>query len=203
MQRHRQREKQTPYREPDVGLHPRILGSWLEPKADRHSTSKPPRRPSFWCQLSVSCLLFSLLQPCTPAGHGSFLPSWLSQVYLYLPLMDEAVSEVTGFSEQIWVLHDRWFLWIFKPQHPGRFRVGGRLDFRLFTHSISVVVCIRWCVWVPFLSPIIYHGHLQKKSMARKENTSHSTSLTSIGSCGMLENTRTTISHLIKTIFPA
>ena len=33
-QRHRQREKQDPRREPDVRLHPRTLGSQLEPKAE-------------------------------------------------------------------------------------------------------------------------------------------------------------------------
>ena len=33
-QRHRQREKQAPRREPDMGLDPRTLGSCLEPKAD-------------------------------------------------------------------------------------------------------------------------------------------------------------------------
>ena len=34
MQRHRQREKQAPCREPVVGLDSRIPGSQLEPKAD-------------------------------------------------------------------------------------------------------------------------------------------------------------------------
>ena len=33
-QRHRQREKLAPYREPDVGLDPRTPGSHTEPKAD-------------------------------------------------------------------------------------------------------------------------------------------------------------------------
>ena len=33
-QRHRQREKQAPCREPDVGLDPRTPGSLPEPKAD-------------------------------------------------------------------------------------------------------------------------------------------------------------------------
>ena len=33
-QRHMQREKQTPYREPDVALNPGISGSRTEPKAD-------------------------------------------------------------------------------------------------------------------------------------------------------------------------
>ena len=38
-QRHRQLEKQAPRREPDVGLHPRTLGSRPEPKADAQSLS--------------------------------------------------------------------------------------------------------------------------------------------------------------------
>ena len=33
-QRHRQREKQAPYRKPDVGLDPGTPGSHPEPKAD-------------------------------------------------------------------------------------------------------------------------------------------------------------------------
>ena len=36
--------KQAPYREPDVGLDSRILGSLPEPKADVSST-RPPRCP--------------------------------------------------------------------------------------------------------------------------------------------------------------
>ena len=40
-QRHRQREKQTPCREPDVGLNPRTLGSLPEPKADAQPLSHP------------------------------------------------------------------------------------------------------------------------------------------------------------------
>ena len=38
---HRQREKQAPYREPDVGLDPRTPGSHPEPKAD----AQPPSHP--------------------------------------------------------------------------------------------------------------------------------------------------------------
>ena len=40
-QRHRQREKQAPYREPDAELYPRTLGSQAEPKAD----TQPLRHP--------------------------------------------------------------------------------------------------------------------------------------------------------------
>ena len=40
-QRHRQREKQFPYREPDVGLDPRTSGSQPEPKADAQPLSHP------------------------------------------------------------------------------------------------------------------------------------------------------------------
>ena len=42
-QRPRQKEKQAPRREPDVGLDPRILGSQPEPKAD----AQPLRCPCF------------------------------------------------------------------------------------------------------------------------------------------------------------
>ena len=40
-QRHRQREKQAPHREPDVGLDPRNPGSWPELKADTQPLSHP------------------------------------------------------------------------------------------------------------------------------------------------------------------
>ena len=40
-QRHRQREKQAPHREPDVGLDPRTRGSHPEPKADTQLLSLP------------------------------------------------------------------------------------------------------------------------------------------------------------------
>ena len=44
-QRHRQREKQAPCRKPDVGPDPRSPGSPPKPKADRCSTTEPPRHP--------------------------------------------------------------------------------------------------------------------------------------------------------------
>ena len=40
-QRHRQREKQAPWREPDAGLDPRTPGSHPEPKADARPLSHP------------------------------------------------------------------------------------------------------------------------------------------------------------------
>ena len=44
-QRHRQREKQAPCREPDVGLYPRTLGSRPEPNR-RRSITEPARSPT-------------------------------------------------------------------------------------------------------------------------------------------------------------
>ena len=41
MQRHRQRKKQAPCREPNVGLHLRTPGSWPELKADANPLSHP------------------------------------------------------------------------------------------------------------------------------------------------------------------
>ena len=41
MQRHRQREKQAPHREPSVGLDLRTPGSLPEPKADAQPLSHP------------------------------------------------------------------------------------------------------------------------------------------------------------------
>ena len=40
-QRHKQKEKQAPWGEPDVGLDPRTLGSQPELKADTQSLSHP------------------------------------------------------------------------------------------------------------------------------------------------------------------
>ena len=40
-QRHRQRDKQAPCREPDVGLNPGTPGSLPEPKADAQQLSHP------------------------------------------------------------------------------------------------------------------------------------------------------------------
>ena len=40
-QRHRQRKKQAPCREPNAGLNPRTLGSHPEPKADAQPLSQP------------------------------------------------------------------------------------------------------------------------------------------------------------------
>ena len=44
-QRYRQREKQAPCREPDVGLDPRTPGSHPEPKADAQATQESSRLP--------------------------------------------------------------------------------------------------------------------------------------------------------------
>ena len=40
-QRNRQKEKQAPHREPNMGLHPGTLGSHLELKADTQPLSHP------------------------------------------------------------------------------------------------------------------------------------------------------------------
>ena len=40
-QRHRQKEKQTPYRKPNAGLDPRTPDSQPEPKADAQPLSHP------------------------------------------------------------------------------------------------------------------------------------------------------------------
>ena len=66
-QRYRQREKHTPCREPDVGLDPKTPGSQPEPKADRCSTTKPPRCPRSW--ISNKYLLMGTLK--RPANRGS------------------------------------------------------------------------------------------------------------------------------------
>ena len=60
--RERQREKQAPCREPDVGLDPRAPGSRPGPKADGHPWSHPGVPPE----------LFKLLQSVVGATSGLF-----------------------------------------------------------------------------------------------------------------------------------
>ena len=55
-QRHRQKEKQASYREPDVRLDPRILGSWPEPVADAQPQSHPGA-PSVWYKFNPFFIL--------------------------------------------------------------------------------------------------------------------------------------------------
>ena len=59
-QRHKQREKQAPCGEPDVGLNPRTSGSGPEPKADAQPWSHPD---ALFLPLSFIslCWLFSFL----------------------------------------------------------------------------------------------------------------------------------------------
>ena len=59
-QRHRQREKQAPHWEPDVGLDPRI---WAE---SRCSTTEPSRYPSFSYYLTAGIFFF----------HQCYVPIW-------------------------------------------------------------------------------------------------------------------------------
>ena len=62
-QRHRQREKQAPCREPSAGLHPRTRGSRPELKADAHPLSHPGVPvPLIFKVLSLMVLLLLLGQ---------------------------------------------------------------------------------------------------------------------------------------------
>ena len=45
-ERHRQRQKQASCRKPDVGLDPRVWELCPESKADRCSTTEPPKCPT-------------------------------------------------------------------------------------------------------------------------------------------------------------
>ena len=69
--RHRQREKQAPCREPDVGLNPKTLGSHPEPKADAQPLSHPdiPRKNiSYYFVEAFIVVFFKLdlvLEGCT------------------------------------------------------------------------------------------------------------------------------------------
>ena len=62
-QRHRQREKHVPCREPEVGLDPKIPGSRPEPKADAQPLNYPGVPPIFLLEkqslseiLMISCI---------------------------------------------------------------------------------------------------------------------------------------------------
>ena len=83
--RHRQREKQAPCREPDVGLDPRTLGSWPEPKTDAQLLSHlkilgAPKNIYFL----FSFYSFSFLVPF-PHLHSFSLPAAL---YSFHDLLD-------------------------------------------------------------------------------------------------------------------
>ena len=70
-QRHRQREKQTPWGEPDVELDPRTLGSQPESKADTQPLSHP-RTPTLLIEDTVYpyCLFLALSWINWPYMHG-------------------------------------------------------------------------------------------------------------------------------------
>ena len=55
MQRHRQREKQAPYGEPEAGLDPRTMRSCPEPKAVAHPLSHPGAQDIFSVKINT-CL---------------------------------------------------------------------------------------------------------------------------------------------------
>ena len=64
-QRHRQREKQAPCREPDAGLDPRTPGSGPELKADAQPLSHPgaPENNPFIAKLAIeNCASMSYLE---------------------------------------------------------------------------------------------------------------------------------------------
>ena len=54
-QRHRQRKKQAPCKEPDVGFDPRTLGSHPE-REGRCSTAEPPRHPPEILFKKIGCI---------------------------------------------------------------------------------------------------------------------------------------------------
>ena len=71
-QRHRQREKQAPCREPDVGLHSKTPGSRPEPKADDQSLRHPGS--------TLLSLLFSFFMEFMSLNFVSVLCS----LYIYI-----------------------------------------------------------------------------------------------------------------------
>ena len=70
-QRHRQREKQAPCREPNVGLNSRTPGSCPEPKADVQQLSHPgiPNLSDLKCTINSSSLAF-IGKMIVRLGHG-------------------------------------------------------------------------------------------------------------------------------------
>ena len=65
-QRHRQREKQAPCRQPDVGLNPGTVGSCPEPKADAQPLSHPGvLRISIFNRFFIALLRFPIFSLIT------------------------------------------------------------------------------------------------------------------------------------------
>ena len=69
-QRHRQREKQAPRREPDAGLDSGTPGvtAWAD---GRRQTAAPPRLPGGHCFKDQTCISSSGLFPATPDSCGA------------------------------------------------------------------------------------------------------------------------------------
>ena len=92
---HRQREKQAPFREPDVGLDPRTLGWWPKPKAD----AQPLSHSGAWLWIFLQTeshpdlLRFGVATPLTNSWAHSALKHFQSLCdIVFLP------SEESGFN---------------------------------------------------------------------------------------------------------
>ena len=120
--RHRQREKQAPHREPDVGLDPGIRTmSWA-----KGSTAEPPRHPieflfhtehyfygSPWgrnCWLAYPLPISSPFLSCLPPSHGKVTThspsSHWNQVWLHLIGLDKVLAKdrSEGYSGKVYTL---------------------------------------------------------------------------------------------------
>ena len=86
--RHRQREKQAPCGESDVGLDPGAPGS---PRVEgRHSTAEPPRHPNTLVFLYLFfCFLYSSSGKCSQGYHVQGLRKILSNIYMFFKLTNK------------------------------------------------------------------------------------------------------------------
>ena len=84
-QRHRQRVKQAPYREPDAGLDPRTLGSGPKPKANAQPLSHPGILIAR-VLVRASCLIIPYLYLYSSALLilASLLEGWKLDIVMYV-----------------------------------------------------------------------------------------------------------------------
>ena len=97
-QRHRQREKQAPHREPDMGLNPRTPGSHPGPKAGAQLLSLPgipTPSPSPLHTLSHHCL------ECLPVPSVISTPP-LCIAFFFLSGLDPSLGPLAGCQGLLW-----------------------------------------------------------------------------------------------------
>ena len=104
--RHRQKEKQTPCREPGVGLDPKTPGSRSEPKAD----TQPLSHPGYPSWVAFIKFVFLPKKKNSSLVASSFISTQLSKSVFYLGVIFGPSSPWCPISKSCWVdlLNNGW-----------------------------------------------------------------------------------------------